>query len=150
MTDLRITGYLQRSLAHELAAVQQYLAQARLATLWGDSSTAERFREDVHAELRHAEWLMEELLMRGAAPAATALPPTRLSADVTGLLRQDRLLELEAVRLYEEAAHYCARVRDERCRALFTKILDDEVEHIHELDEWLRNAGDTHAQRKAV
>ncbi|MEW6354051.1 MAG: ferritin-like domain-containing protein [Pseudomonadota bacterium] len=150
MTDLRITGYLQRALAHELAAVQQYLAQAKLAALWNDAQAAERFREDVHAELRHAEWLMEELLVRGAAPAATALPPTRLAADVTGLLHQDRVLELEAVHLYEEAARYCARMRDERCRALFSKILDDEVEHIHELDEWLRNAGATHAQSRAV
>ena len=136
--DLRIIGYLNRALAHELAAVQQYLAQAKLTALWGMTQASERLREDVAAELRHAEMLMEELLLHGVAPASAALPPTRLADDLPGLLLHDRVLEVEAVRLYEEAVRYCARARDERCRALFAKILEDEVEHIHEIDEWLR------------
>ncbi|MBI3345369.1 MAG: bacterioferritin [Gammaproteobacteria bacterium] len=142
--DLRIISYLNRALTHELVAVQQYLAQAKLTALWGMTQASERLREDVAAELSHASLLMEELLVRGVAPASAALTPTRLADDLPGLLRHDRLLEVEAVRLYEEAARYCARARDERCRALFVKILDDEVEHIHELDEWIRTQ---HAER---
>ena len=137
--DLRIIGYLNRALAHELAAVQQYLAQSKLTELWGMSQPSERLREDVAAELRHAERLMEELLVRGVAPVSAALAPTRLADDLAGLLRHDRALEVEAVHLYEEAARYCARTRDERCRVLFTEILDDEVEHIQELDAWMRS-----------
>ena len=137
--DLRIIGYLNRALAHELSAVQQYLAQSKLTALWGMPEPSQRLREDVAAELRHAELLMEELLVRGVAPVSAALAPTRLADDLAGLLRHDRVLEVEAVHLYEEAARYCARARDERCRALFTKILDDEVEHIQELDVWMRS-----------
>jgi len=142
--DLRIISYLNRALTHELVAVQQYLAQAKLTALWDMTQVSERLRADVAAELRHAEWLMEELLVRGVAPASAALTPTRLADDLLGLLSHDRVLEVEAVRLYEEAARYCARARDERCRALFAKILDDEVEHIQELDEWIRSL---HAER---
>lgn len=142
--DLRIISYLNRALTHELVAVQQYLAQAKLTALWGMAQASERLREDVAAELRHAEWLMEELLVHGVAPASAALTPARLAGDLPGLLRHDRVLEVEAVRLYQEAARYCARAGDERCRALFAKILDDEVEHIHELDEWIRSL---HAER---
>ena len=137
--DLRIIGYLNRALAHELSAVQQYLAQSKLTALWSLPEPSQRLREDVAAELRHAELLMEELLVRGVAPVSAALAPTRLADDLAGLLRHDRVLEVEAVHLYEEAARYCARARDERCRALFTKILDDEVEHIQELDVWMRS-----------
>lgn len=144
--DLRIIGYLNRALTHELVAVQQYLAQAKLAALWGLAQESKHFHEDVSAEMRHAEWLMEELLVRGVAPAATALAPTRLGANLQELLRHDRVIELDAIRLYEEAAQYCARVRDERCRALFTKIMDDEVEHLHDLDKWLQTIGYTDAQ----
>ncbi len=146
--DLRIISYLNRALTHELLAVQQYLAQAKLTALWGMTEASERLREDVSAELRHAESLMEELLVRGTPPAGAALAPARLAGNLPGLLLHDRVLELEAVRLYDEAARYCTRVGDERCRALFVKILDDEVEHIHELDEWIRNAGNAHEQRK--
>ncbi len=137
--DLRIIGYLNRALAHELSAVQQYLAQSKLTALWGMAEPSQRLREDVAAELRHAERLMEELLVRGATPVSAALAPTRLADDLPGLLRHDRALEVEAVHLYEEAARYCARARDERCRALFTNILNDEVEHIQELDVWMRS-----------
>ena len=137
--DLRIIGYLNRALAHELSAVQQYLAQSKLTALWSLPEPSQRLREDVAAELRHAELLMEELLVRGVAPVSAALAPTRLADDLAGLLRHDRVLEVEAAHLYEEAARYCARARDERCRALFTKILDDEVEHIQELDVWMRS-----------
>ena len=35
-SDPRLSGYLTRALSHELAAVQQYLMQARLVGLWGD------------------------------------------------------------------------------------------------------------------
>ena len=143
--DLRIISYLNRALTHELVAVQQYLAQAKLTALWDMAEVSQRLSEDVAAELRHASSLMEELLLRGIAPASAALTPTRLADDLLGLLRHDRVLEVEAVRLYEEAARYCARVRDERCHALFAKILDDEVEHIQELDGWLRTL---HAERE--
>ena len=142
--DLRIISYLNRALTHELVAVQQYLAQAKLTALWDLTQVSERLHADVTAELHHASLLMEELLVRGVAPASAALTPTRLAGDLLGLLSHDRVLEVEAVRLYEEAAHYCARARDERCRALFAKILDDEVEHIQELDEWIRSL---HAER---
>lgn len=135
--DLRIISYLNRALTHELAAVQQYLAQAKLTALWGMTQASARLREDVASELRHAEWLMEELLIHGVAPTSAALTPARLADDLPGLLRHDRVLEVEAVRLYQEAVRYSAR--DERCRALFTKILGDELEHIHELDEWIRS-----------
>ena len=137
--DLRIISYLNRALTHELVAVQQYLAQAKLTALWDMAEVSQRLSEDVAAELRHASSLMEELLLRGVAPASAALTPTRLADDLLGLLRHDRVLEVEAVRLYEEAARYCARIRDERCHALFAKILSDEVEHIQDLDEWMRS-----------
>ena len=55
MPDQRIVGLLRRALAHELTAVQLYLAQARLAALWGQDEASGRFREDVNAELRQRE-----------------------------------------------------------------------------------------------
>lgn len=135
--DPRLIGLLTRALNHELSAVQQYLAQARLAELWGDAETGRRFRDDVAAELRHADQLLEALLSHGAAPGATQLSPVRLAADLRGILETDRRLELEAVHLYEEAAQYCARLRNAPACELFKRILEDEISHIKELDEWL-------------
>ena len=45
----------------------------------------------------------------------------------------DRVLEVEAIRLYEEAAAYCGRVRDFAHHGLFAGILRDELMHLDEL-----------------
>ena len=36
--DPRLSGYLSRALSHEMAAVQQYLLQAKLTGMWGMSA----------------------------------------------------------------------------------------------------------------
>jgi bacterioferritin len=132
--DPRLMGYLTRALGHEMAAVQQYMAQSRLCDLWGMADYCGHFRNDVTEELGHVESLMDALLKLGAAPHATQLPPVRLGRTLEEMIAIDRVLEVEAVRLYEEAAAYCARVRDFAHHALFAKILRDELQHLQELD----------------
>ncbi len=137
MPDHRVIGLLGRALAHELSAVQLYLAQARLTALWEMDEASARFRADMSAELGHAEQLMDRLLQLGASPSAATLSAARMGRDLAEMLLIDRALEVEAVRLYQEAVHYCERRRDEPNRALFARILEDEIEHIRELDSWL-------------
>ena len=132
--DPRLLGYLNRALGHEMAAVQQYMAQSRLCDLWQLADFCSHFHQDVIEELGHVASLTEALLKLGAAPNATQLPPVRLGRSLEEMLAIDRVLEVEAVRLYEEAAAYCVRVRDAEHHALFQQILHDELEHLRELD----------------
>ncbi|EQD77901.1 bacterioferritin [mine drainage metagenome] len=122
-TDPRLSGYLSRALSHELAAVQQYLMQAKLTGLWGLSAQSAQFRRDVNEELVHAERLMERMLILGIPCNATQLPPIRPGRTLAEMLQIDRGLEIEAIRLYEEAAFYCARRQDGETQAL-TACLD--------------------------
>jgi bacterioferritin len=92
------------------------------------------FRQDVIEELGHVESLMEALLKLGVAPHATQLPPVRLGRSLEEMIEIDRVLEVEAVRLYEEAAAYCTRARDPGHHGLFAQILRDELQHLDELD----------------
>lgn len=133
--DPRLLGYLNRALGHEMAAVQQYMAQSKLCGLWGMADYCSHFRQDVTEELGHVESLMEALLKLGVAPHATQLPPVRLGRSLEEMIEIDRVLEVEAVRLYEEAAAYCTRVRDAGHQALFAQILRDELQHLDELDK---------------
>ncbi len=132
--DPRLLGYLNRALGHEMAAVQQYMAQSRLCDLWQLADYCSHFHQDVIEELGHVASLTDALLKLGAAPNATQLPPVRLGRSLEEMLAIDRVLEVEAVRLYEEAAAYCARVRDAAHHGLFQMILHDELEHLQELD----------------
>lgn len=136
-SDPRLNGYLSRALSHELAAVQQYLMQATLAGLWGMTDMSERLRTDVKEELVHAERLMARMLVLGIPSNATQLPPARTGRSVEEMLLIDRVLEIEAIRLYEEATNYCARIRDSETQQLLTAILQDELGHLDELDRML-------------
>ncbi|NOT17851.1 MAG: bacterioferritin [Sulfuriferula sp.] len=136
-SDPRLNGYLSRALSHELAAVQQYLMQATLAGLWGMADMSTRLHTDVREELVHAERLMARMLVLGIPSNATQLPPARTGRSVEEMLQIDRVLEIEAIRLYEEATNYCARIRDSETQALLTSILQDELGHLNELDRML-------------
>lgn len=134
--DARTVGLLARALGHELDAVQLYLAQARLAGRWGMDEVAQRFRADVNAELAHAGLLMERMLELGAAPNPAPRGALRLGRTLEEMLAIDRLMEEEAVQLYGQALRYCERRGDEASRDLFQRLLDDELEHLRELDAW--------------
>lgn len=135
--DSRISGYLSRALSHEMAAVQQYLLQAKLTGMWGLSAQSAKFRLEVSEELVHAERLMERMLTLGIPCNATQLPPIRPGRTLEEMLQIDRLLEIEAVRLYEEAANYCGRRQDVETQALMLDILKEELGHLKDLDQQL-------------
>jgi bacterioferritin len=117
-----------------MAAVQQYLAQSVLARLWGDYALSSQLRREAVEELGHAERLMERLIVLGVAPSAGNLPPARLGRSVDDLLAADRVLEVDAVRLYDEALAHARRMRDADNAALLESILAEEIAHVRELD----------------
>lgn len=135
--DPRTLGWLARALTHEMSAVQQYLAQSVLARLWGDEALAAKLRREADEEMEHAERLMERLILLGVAPGAGHLPPARLGRSVEELLAADRTLEVDAVRLYQEAVAHARRMRDGDSAALLENILSAELEHVQQLDGML-------------
>jgi bacterioferritin len=132
--DPRTLGWLARALTHEMSAVQQYLAQSVLARLWGDETLAEKLRHEAVEELEHAERLMERLILLGVAPSAGNLPPARLGRSVDDLLAADRVLEVDAVRLYQQAVDHARRMRDPDNAALLEAILAEEIAHVQDIE----------------
>lgn len=132
--DPRTLGWLSRALTHEMTAVQQYLAQSVLARLWGDTALASQLRHEAVEELQHAERLMERLILLGVSPSAGNLPPSRLGRGASELLAADRVLEVDAVRLYEQALAHARRMRDADSVTLLESILAEEIAHVREID----------------
>ena len=135
--DPRLCGHLTRALSHEFAAVQQYLMQAKLVGLWGMAEMSAQICKDVQEELIHAERLMERMLVLGIPSNATQLPPVRTGRSVEEIWQINRLLEIEAVHLYEEGSQYCARIRDTETQSLFDDILQEEMSHLEEIERLL-------------
>lgn len=129
LADPRTLGWLQRALAHELGAAQQYLAQGVLASLWGEEALAEALRREAQEELGHAQALMQRLIELGAAPAAGALAPARLGRSPAELHAANLQLENEAVQLYGQALLHAQRLRDHATAQLLDAILQAEALH---------------------
>ena len=133
--DPRTLGWLSRALTHEMSAVQQYLAQSVLVRLWGDDALADELRGEAVEELKHAERLMERLIVLGVAPSAGNLVPARLGHNTEILLAADRVIEVDAVRIYQEALAHVERMRDTDSASLLSSILSEEMMHIQALDK---------------
>ncbi len=133
--DPRTLGWLSRALTHEMSAVQQYLAQSVLVRLWGDDALADELRAEAVEELKHAERLMERLIVLGVAPSAGNLAPARLGRSTEILLAADRVIEVDAVRIYQEALAHVERMRDADSASLLSSILSEEMMHIQALDK---------------
>jgi Bacterioferritin (cytochrome b1) len=132
--DPRTLGWLNRALAHELSAVQQLLAQSVLARRWGDEALSKGLRHEATEELAHAELLMERLILMGVSPAAQTLSVARLGRNADELLLANRGLEVEAIRIYQEALLHTSRVRDTETAKLMASILAEEKQHLVHLD----------------
>lgn len=135
--DPRLRGHLQRALASELQAVQQYLAQACLVELWGLPDYGRRFRQDAHDEVGHAERLTQRMLVLGIVPNSVAVGPVRLGRTLEEILLIDRELEIEVVQAYDDAALYSTRVGDAGTAQLFSELLEEEIQHLQGIDQAL-------------
>jgi bacterioferritin len=137
----RVLGYLGRALSLELSAVQQYMTQASLVGLWGDTDAAERFRRETVEEMQHAEKIVQRMLTVGVAPAASQLRAVTHAPNLLGLLRHNTRLKNDLISLYAEATRFCVLVGDVTNEAFFRDLLNDEQHHGAELSAWLQSLG---------
>jgi bacterioferritin len=79
------------------------------------------------------------MLELGAMPNASQLTPARAGASLYDLLVADRAMEARAVEIYREAANYCALINDAVNRELFTTLMNEELGHLRELEQWMEH-----------
>jgi bacterioferritin len=135
----RVLADLGRALSLELTAVQQYLVQAVLVELWGDSVSADRFRRETVEEMQHAERIVKRMITLGVAPGASQVQPAQYASDLVGLLRLNSDLEHQLVMHYGEAVALCERIGDVDNQAFFHDLWLEERQHGEALTSWLNS-----------
>jgi bacterioferritin len=136
--DQRILGYLGRALSLELSAVQLYSTQAKLVEAWGLAEVAGKLSAEAGEELAHAERIIGRMLALGVAPNASQLRPVQLGRNLQELLQANHAFESEAVRLYQDATRYSARIGDHDSRLFFEALHAEEKEHAVHMLDWLQ------------
>lgn len=133
-----VIGQLQRLLAGELAARDQYLVHARLCDDWGYSRLYEHIAHEAEEEAQHADALIRRILfLEGSTDMAR--DPVRIGSTVPEILRFDLDLEYAVTRALKEAIGVCEAERDYQSREILRAMLaDTEEDHAYWLERQLR------------
>ena len=133
--DPKIIDALNYLLADELTAINQYIVHAEMCSDWGYEKLHEHFEKRAITEMRHAEKLIERILFLEGIPRVDKLNKIHIGSDVAKQLQYDREAEMGAIKAYNEAIALAAELKDHATRDFLQNILNDEDEHMDEIEE---------------
>lgn len=131
--DAKVIEFLNKVLANELIAINQYFLHSRMYKDWGLKELAEHEYEESIDEMKHADHLIERILFLEGIPNLQDLGKLLIGEHTKEMLECDLKLELMAIPDLKKAIAYCESVQDYVSRDLFKAILDEEEEHV----DWL-------------
>lgn len=131
--DKKVIDCLNQQLTNELTAINQYFLHARIFRHWGLPGLNEKEYQESIGEMKHADALIERILMLGGLPNLQNLHKIMIGENTAEILQCDLKLEVAAREHVRKSIVLCEEGRDFISRELLVEILDDTEEHI----DWL-------------
>ena len=135
--DPQVIQHLQAQLRNELTATNQYFLHYRILKHWGLDKLAKKEYEESIGEMKHADRLMERILMLDGLPNLQDLGKLMIGEDVPEILECDLKSERGAQAAVKLGIAHCESVRDYVSREILEDILTDTEEHIDFLETQL-------------
>jgi len=133
----RVIEQLNVRLAEELTATNQYMVHAEMCENWGYKRLYSAIRERAITEMKHAEKLIERILFLEGKPIVSRLDPIHIGAEVPKMHQFDHALEETAIKGYNESIKLAVELGDNGTRELLQSILDQEEDHIDDIEAQL-------------
>jgi bacterioferritin len=135
--DPQVIQHLQAQLRNELTAINQYFLHYRILKHWGFGKLAKKEYEESMGEMKHADRLMDRILVIEGLPNLQDLGKLMVGENVPEILESDLRLERGAQATIKEGVAHCETVRDYVSREILEDILEDTEEHIDYLETQL-------------
>jgi bacterioferritin len=130
---------LNKLLAGELTAIDQYFIHSRMYEDWGYSKLFERISHESDDEKIHASWIIQRILFLEGTPEMTLREPLNIGKTVPEMLKSDLDLEYSVVKNLKAAIKLCEAEQDYQTREMLEKQLNDtEMDHAYWLEKQLR------------
>jgi bacterioferritin len=139
--DPLVIQLLQAQLKNELTAINQYFVHFRMFKHWGFERMAKKEHDESIGEMKHADALIERLLMLDALPNLQDLGKLLIGETLIEALQCDLQSERTAQATVKDGIAQAELSRDFVSRAILERILDDTEEHIDFLETQLELVG---------
>ena len=142
--DPKVISHLNKILANELIAINQYFLHAKMFKNWGLKELAAHEHHESIDEMKHADRLIERILFLDGLPNLQNLGKLFIGENPQEVLECDLKLEYLAVPDLKAAIAHCESVQDYVSRELFESILESEEEHVDFLEkqfDMIKNMG---------
>lgn len=133
-----IISALNKLLANELAAMDQYFIHSRMYQDWGLTKLYERIDHEFDDEKGHASAIIERILFLEGIPDMSTRDGLQIGQDVPSMLQNDLNVEYTVAALLKETIVLCENEKDFVTRDMLVQLLDDtEIDHAYWLEKQL-------------
>tara|TARA_R110001583_G_C5642515_1_gene407994 strand:- start:723 stop:1193 length:471 start_codon:yes stop_codon:yes gene_type:complete len=133
-----VIDMLNRLLANELTAMDQYFIHSEMYRDWGLFELHERIAHEFEDEKGHASKLIERILFLEGRPDLVTRELLRVGQAVPDMLKNDLAVEYEVGAALKEAIALCEQEADFQTREILQGLLKDtEEDHTFWLEQQL-------------
>ncbi len=134
----KVIDALNKLLAGELAAMDQYFIHSEMYDDWGLTKLYERIAHEFDDEKGHAKAIISRILFLEGTPDLVTRDKIHVGKDVPEMLRNDLNTEYSVAKNLKEVIKLCEDEQDYQTRAMLRQQLEDtEEDHAYWLEKQL-------------